>query len=624
MGGSWAWWFPRSGWSKVRSRLAAALWWILPPLVCLLAFRRGLFAWFQQDDFSWLRLEMRSWADFWRLLAEPHAQGTIRPLSERFFFIAWRRLFDLNAFPYHLLVFLTQAANLALLGAIARRLTGSQPAAAVATLAWGLNAALVSPLVWASAYNQVLCTFFYLAGFLLFLRHLDTGRRALYLWQWGAFLAGFGALETIVAYPAVIAAWCCLAARRGLGKALLMMIPAAGYAALHLWVIPRAAAGPYAVHFDSSILSTLWDYWTRVLGPQPLSHLAPAPVAAVVIALSAGLAAAFARAAGGARRVALFGLAWFVLTLAPVLPLRDHRLDYYVTIPAVGLALAIAALAGSVPRPAAIAWLAVYFGCALPVIERSTQALYRRSQAARRLLDGVSQIRERHPGKTILLAGVSDLQFYAAIYDEGLRTAGIRGAYLAPAADAISGQPGRLPVDTYRLPARVTLEALDRGKAVVYEVSGSRFENITTRYRILTAPLLKPEPLRRVNVGEPLMAGALGPGWYGIQGEHRWMGPSAEVRLAGPRSPQEKLRLETFYPEHLAPDPIRLTVSINSVAVGRAEIRDRHSGVHLFPVPASAVGLEEITVRLEAERTFRASPDPRDLGAAFGVVELVD
>src|SRR2546422_5789280 len=94
--GSSALWSRRWRWSSVSRR--DLLYWILPPFLCLLVFYRGLFCWFQQDDFSWLRLEMHSFRDFWRLLVEPQAQGTIRPLSERFFFIAFRRLFDLNAF----------------------------------------------------------------------------------------------------------------------------------------------------------------------------------------------------------------------------------------------------------------------------------------------------------------------------------------------------------------------------------------------------------------------------------------------------------------------------------------------------------------------------------------------
>jgi hypothetical protein len=109
----------------------------VPIVACLLVFRLGLWCWFQQDDFSWLSLEIHGPSDFWRVLFEPRAQGTIRPLSERLFFLVFRKLFVLNAFPYRAFVFLTQGVNLLLLWAIARRLTTCRAAAVLAPLVWG-------------------------------------------------------------------------------------------------------------------------------------------------------------------------------------------------------------------------------------------------------------------------------------------------------------------------------------------------------------------------------------------------------------------------------------------------------------------------------------------------------
>jgi hypothetical protein len=386
-------------------------WWLLPALICLAVFYRGLFCWFQQDDFSWLRLEIHSWSDFWRTLVEPRAQGTIRPLSERFFFLVFRGLFGLNAFPYRLFVFLTQLANLLLLNAVARRLTASPAAGAIAALVWGLNIGLLSPMAWTSAYNQVLCGFFYLAAFLLFLRHVETGRWSLYIWQCVVFLLGFGALETIVAYPLVVGAYCLLAARRHAWKALPLAAPSALYAAAHLWLIPRAASGPYALHFDQTVLATLWKYTAWLLGPVRYSEVAPlggTAAAVTAVAMAATLVAAVGFARGNDRALGLFGLAWFVLTLAPVLPLRDHASDYYLTIPAIGLAIAVAAVVRAAPRFGRAAWLAVYIWCSIGFVRAGMVTLYDRSQAARQFIAAVQEIRRQHPGKTILLTGVTD------------------------------------------------------------------------------------------------------------------------------------------------------------------------------------------------------------------------
>jgi hypothetical protein len=605
--------------------LPDVLYWIVPLVVCLVLFRRGLVSWFQQDDFSWLRLEMHSFADFWRLLTEPRAQGTIRPLSERFFFLFFRRLFGLNAFPYHAFVFFTQFANLLLLTAIGRRLTGARAAAFVATLAWTANIALLTPMAWASAYNQVLCAFFYLSSFLLFLKHVATGRWSLYYWQCAVFLAGFGALETIVAYPLVLLAYCLLCARRHAWKALPLLAPSALYAAAHLWVIQRAESGPYALHFDASMGSGLLLYWARCLGPSRWAQAFGFPAwmgAAGIALLSILLSAALIRSLAAGRRLPLFGFAWFILTLAPVLPLRDHRLDYYLTLPAIGLALAAASLLPMLPRWAAAAWLIVYLFCSAAFIEKEIGPLYRRSQVARRLMQALGQARALHPDQAILLTGVNAYLFYAALYDRGPAAAGLRNIYLAPTNGGIATPPGAQPVANYQLPARAALRALRSGRAVVYDASGPTLRNVTFRYLLTASDLLQPSPPRRIDIGEPLLADQLGPGWYEIQQGHRWMGRRAEVRLAAPESSSERLHIEAFYPEHLNPGKFLLSVSVNGMPAGCAEVRDGASASRWFALPAALVGSREMTVTLEVDRTFRVPGDARELGLAFGFVEL--
>ncbi|MBI3666095.1 MAG: glycosyltransferase family 39 protein [Acidobacteria bacterium] len=598
----------------------------MPLLICLLVCYRGLFCWFQQDDFSWLRMEMHSVADFRRLLLEPFAQGTIRPLSERFFFLLFRKLFDLHAFPYRLFVFLTQFANLLLLTAILRRLTGSRPAAATGALVWAVNIALLYPLAWTSTYNQILCSFFYLAALLLFLRHVETGRWSFYFWQGGAFLLGFGALEIIVAYPFVLLVYCLLLARRHAWKALPLLIPSALYTVLHLWFIPRATTGPYALHFTGSMFRTLWNYWTWALGPVRFSKVFPireSTALALVLLLTVILFLALLLSEGLRRRTGLFGLAWFLLTLGPVLPLRDHTNDYYLTIPAIGLAVAAASALPSLPRLVGLLWLLVYFGCSVPVLERGLDFLYERGQAAHRLIESVREARARRPGKTILLTGVSDYLFYAVIYDEGLRTAGLSGVYLAPDNEGIAPRPGLLPVDHFELPARATLAALRAGSAVVCDVSSGRLLDITNAYAASAPARLKAAPPRRVNVGDLYMADQLGSGWSGFEGTHRWMGRRAQVRLAGPRSPEDRLRIQAIHSEQPQAGPVHLSVSVDGIPIGRVEIRNNRTGEHIFPLPPSLIGKQEITVTLETDRTFRIPGDERDLGLAFGVVELI-
>ncbi len=108
------------------SRLATAAFWLVPPLLCLALYWRGFTAWFRADDFAWLGtgLYIQNFHDFLVAIFAPMAQGTIRPLSERAFFMAGFSLFGLDALPFKIVIFATQFANLALVASIGARLSG--------------------------------------------------------------------------------------------------------------------------------------------------------------------------------------------------------------------------------------------------------------------------------------------------------------------------------------------------------------------------------------------------------------------------------------------------------------------------------------------------------------------
>src|SRR3954452_8275568 len=99
------------------SRLLHLAYWLTPSLACIAIYWYGLKTWFFQDDFRWLDLlnGVHSFGDLIRALFTPTVHGTLRPWSERGFFLAFHSLFGLNAWAYRAWVFLTQCGNLMLL-----------------------------------------------------------------------------------------------------------------------------------------------------------------------------------------------------------------------------------------------------------------------------------------------------------------------------------------------------------------------------------------------------------------------------------------------------------------------------------------------------------------------------
>ena len=202
--------------------LARVLWWTCPPLFCLALYWYGIKAWFQADDFAWLGIHYAIYdvPTFFRAMFAPMAQGTIRPFSERLFFLIFERIYGVDALPFRIFVFLTQFLNLALLAAITVRITGSRMAGFLAAVFWTANSALAVSLTWSSSYNQVQCASFMLGAFYCLLRYIETGRARWNIAQWVLFVLGFGALEINIVYPAIAAAYTLFCARRAFLKTL--------------------------------------------------------------------------------------------------------------------------------------------------------------------------------------------------------------------------------------------------------------------------------------------------------------------------------------------------------------------------------------------------------------------
>jgi hypothetical protein len=608
----------------IRARRAA--YWLLPPLVCVALYWYGLKTWFRADDFAWLGLDL----DIFRLrdllaaLFAPQAQGTIRPLSERAFFLIFHGLFGLDALPFHLAAFAVQAVNLVLVASVARRLTGSVAAGFWAPLFWAVNSTLALPLGWASVFNQPLCALFLLSAFRFLLRYIETGERRYYRWQWAVFLAGFGALELNLVYPALAAAYTWLCARKFFRSTLPLFAVSAVYVAAHRLAAPIPGQGVYAMHFTGSMARTLCTYWAWSVGPTYLNS--PLPVRAWMMKLAIALVSAALLAFAVRRRAGIFCLLWWVITLAPVLPLRDHVTEYYPFIPLVGLTIAGGwAFAEAWRRPlawklAATALAALYVTLTAPEARAASVWLYRHTQVMKKVVLGVEAAHQVHFGKTILLEDVDDELFWTCIVDNPFRLLSADAVYLAPGSEArVQPHPGRGQVEDFILPAGVVANALDGDQIVVYSVAGERLRNITSLYarRARSAPAPA-----RLDIASPLISYLLGPEWYPPDGTHRWMPRRATLRLAGPARAGQRLYLAGTCPEDfLRAGPLGVTVTVDGVKLAPAQVRT--SAFELaFALPAEAVGKPEMVVAVEASRSVTPPEDGRELALAFGTFEI--
>lgn len=551
---------------------------LLPVAILLVLYWPGLTSWFYQDDFGWLRLrqEVHSVRDLAPALFAPKAHGNMRPLGENAYWLGLASVFGAAALPFRIVAFLTQMAAMLLLGSIARRLTGSRAAAFWAQILWIASSGLAPAMSWSSIYNQILSGFFFLLAFYFLLNGPGWA-------HWAAFMLGLGALETNVMYPALAAIYAVLFDKPLFKKVAPMFLVSALYACLHFY-FAGTQPGVYAMHFDGALPNTFWTYWSWALGRGPLL--------AVVVLTAAVLGFVVWRAAQR-DYLALFGLAWFAIALAPYLPLRDHKMDYYLAVPAIGIGFIGAAAVVRLPRWVAGAGIATYLAMSLPAAWAITWWNHDRSEKVANLVLGVEQIRRRDPGKIIMLDGIDSDLFWAGIADVPFLALEIPYVYLAPDAEAKIQAPADL-VSKFELPQGMARDAVLGGRAVVYRMDAGVLRNVTGRYRS-TAALWKGGPPRFVNLGDPVYSAYLGPGWGEAASGYRKLNATASLRMGGAENTGQSLYIGVFRKRD---SPLTLTVNGVETAL---TLEHRDNEISLFRAPLDGVReWIEITLRSDS------------------------
>ena len=573
--------------TKVRAVLERAV----PLCLLLLLYWPAVTAWFFQDDFGWLNLhrDVHSVGDLPRVLFAPKAHGNMRPLGENAYWLIVPTIFGPEALPLHIVSFLTQCASLLLFGGIVRRLTGSWLAAFAAQILWMVNVGLAPALGWSCIYNQVLSAFFFLLAFYFLLRYAESGRRLDWAAQWLAFVLGLGALETNVVYPALACCYAMLYARPLVRKVLPMFAASALAVGVHFYFAPVESSGVYVPVVDGRIFSTLWTFWAWVLGPMPIW---------LSVMLTAGVCALIVRAISQRKYAALLGVAWFVIPLLPYLPLPDHKMDYYLVVPSIGIAmlgaLAIAdAWAARTPWAIlAAACVPVYLGASLPKALSTARWEHARGERMENLALGVEEVRQATPQKIVLLEGIDTEFFWSGLADLPFRALGIPHVYLAPGEFASIQAPREL-LSKYILPAALARRALDAGTALLYRFDGRMLHRLAGD----TIPA-EDEP-RFVNIADDVFREYLGAGWSDGPRGLRAMNGAAMVRIAGPRSAAERLYVGVFeiHDFHLSvsADGVELPVKLVSRNTDLSEYR--------ATLPAGAVDGSAMQVSLHADRS---------------------
>jgi hypothetical protein len=269
-------------------------------------------------------------------------------------------------------------------------------------------------------------------------------------------------------------------------------------------------------------------------------------------------------------------------------------MDYYLAVPAIGIAMLGAAALdyGGPVRLAVAACLLVYLGASLPKSLTVAKWEHARGERMENLVLGVQEVRHAAPRKIVLLEGIDTDFFFSGIADLPFRALDIPHVYLAPSEFA-SIQASRDLLSKYILPAALARRALDAGTAVLYRFDGQMLH----RQPVDNIP--HEDAPQFVNIADDIFRDYLGQGWSDGPRNLRSMNGTATVRIGGPRGPADHLYIGVFETHDF-----HLSVSADGIDVP-VELVSRNTDLSEYraTLPSSALSWKEMNLTLRADRS---------------------
>jgi len=409
-----------------------------------------------------------------------------------------------------------------------------------------------------------------------------------------------------------------------------MFAVSAVYTAVH----QLARGGTKDFYYDMdfhipSLANTLVQYWKILLATPDFVGSLKWPSwlgGAALLALTVALFGFVAWQARQRRFLPLFMLGWSLIALGPLVPLHNHVTDYYLFVPAMGVAMLAAhgiVQAWKQPwtRVLAAALALLYAIPSAMLAHRDTRGIFDRSERSRMLIQSVAYAKHIHPGKTILLENVDDELFWSAVYGSPFHIFGWSDVFMTPdCIPLIRPDPNLGSIDPYILPASAVTHALRDGSAVVYAVEDRRLRNITRTYTAVVRSQPEPPLASYIDVGASYFQSQLGEGWYGIEGGFRWSQKRAIVYLAGPSTSGRKLVVHGYSSEaQIKAGPLHFALDIQGRQQPVKVIDRENPDVRFeYDLPADLIGRPRIEIGFTLDRTVQVPGDERNLGLPFG------
>ncbi len=383
--------------------------------------------------------------------------GLYRPLTIHVYFYLCRLLFGLNPMGYHALNMISQVANGVLVFMLVAALSRSRWIGFIAGVVYLCRMSHFLGVFWVSGIQEVWLAFWYLASLLAFIWYSRTGRRRWLAVSVAGFALSLACKESAVTLPFALVLYSFLFneqlnARTIIRRCGIFFVVLGCYLAAKflLWTLP--ATSLYETGFGIWLIRNVLAYgiWETNLiyvaficaklfaGLNPYAFLLREDLLRQI--LGAGMLAAFAilisfrkkilpitrvREKDALARIAIMGMLFFLISLAPALMLKNRTQHFYLFVPSIGFSMTVAAVLGRyLKRPAAAFVLAIGVAVALVgyrLVEKVPDG--RTDLSARSFLADLNQILEKRKDITAVYVRGSDTRVYQVLwYGDAFKT----------------------------------------------------------------------------------------------------------------------------------------------------------------------------------------------------------
>lgn len=329
--------------------------WILLPI---LVYIPSLFTFFSGDDWAHMRvsqiINFQEFFNFFSFIHNPQSLTFYRPLPQQLFFFLFNRVFEINAFPYHLFVLICFGISLYLLYKLAKKLNFSDIQANLSVFVYGIAVANFPRIYFLSAFQDVLLPLFVIASLILFLNKK-------YLWSILFFVLSLMSKETAVVTPFLLLGLIFLTKKNKIKNTIPYFAITLLYLFLRFKYFGGAEGDSYIYDFSvKKMFNTLFWYGVWTLGaPEILVDYVSSglkivpkfftdfPIWSTVILIELGSLvsllfislATLKKQIVSNIRLIFFCLFIFLISLIPVIFMPWHKFTHALSLPMVGSSL---------------------------------------------------------------------------------------------------------------------------------------------------------------------------------------------------------------------------------------------------------------------------------------------